>query len=67
MTPELLVECLAALRTVATQVERPAQLGPLEITVTLRGRLTAEAAHAYAELVSREVDLADPWVRGGIS
>jgi probable F420-dependent oxidoreductase len=50
MTPELLVECLAGLRVAAGAVERPAALGPLEITVTPRRRLTAEAAQAYAEL-----------------
>ncbi len=50
MTPELLVECLEALRVAASEVERPAALGPLEITVTPRHRLTADAAQAYAEL-----------------
>ena len=50
MTPDLLVACLEALRVAATEVERPAALGPLEITVTPRHRLTADAAQAYAEL-----------------
>ena len=43
-------ESLAGLRAAATEVERPAALGRLEITVTPRGRLTAETATAFAEL-----------------
>ena len=49
-TPESTAESLAGLRTAASEVTRPAELGPLEITVTPRGRLTPEVASAYAEL-----------------
>jgi probable F420-dependent oxidoreductase len=66
MTPELLGECLAALRTAATEVERPVELGPLEITVTPRGRLTAEAAHAYAELGVDRIVSRPPPTRDGV-
>jgi probable F420-dependent oxidoreductase len=62
MTPELLVECLAGLRDAAAQVERPHALGPLEITVTPRGRLTADDANAYADL---GVDRIVPYPRPG--
>ncbi len=62
MTPELLVECLAGLRDAATRVERPDALGPLEITVTPRGRLTADDAKAYADL---GVDRIVPYPRPG--
>ena len=42
-------------------VERPAELGELEITVTPRGRLTAEHAAAFAELgVDRLVVMPNP-------
>jgi probable F420-dependent oxidoreductase len=67
MTPELLVDCLAALRTAATEVERPAELGPLEITVTPRGRLTAEAAQAYAELGVDRIVPRPPPTRDGVN
>lgn len=49
LTPEQVASSIAALRTAADQVERPAALGELEISVTPRGRLTPEAATAYAE------------------
>ena len=67
MTPELLGECLAALRTAATEVERPPELGPLEITVTPRSRLTAEAAHAYAELGVDRIVPRPPPTRDGVN
>ena len=44
MTPEAAGASLDGLRAAADQVERPAELGELEITVTPRGRLTAETA-----------------------
>lgn len=50
MTPEIVAECLDGLRTAANQVERPAALGELEITVTPRGKLTPELASQFAEL-----------------
>jgi probable F420-dependent oxidoreductase len=49
LTPEDSAAALAGLRAAEKQVERPAELGPLEISVTPRGRLTPERAAAYAE------------------
>jgi probable F420-dependent oxidoreductase len=63
LTPEAAADCLEGLRAAAAEhgVERPAELGPLEITVTPRGRLTAERASEWAELaVDRLVLLAPP-------
>jgi len=50
LTPEGVAGCLAELREAASRTERPGPLGPLEITVTPRGRLTADSAAAFAEL-----------------
>jgi probable F420-dependent oxidoreductase len=50
LTPERAAECVEGLRIAASRVERPAALAELEITVTPRGRLTAETAAAFAEL-----------------
>jgi probable F420-dependent oxidoreductase len=61
LTPEIAGEYLAALRAVAARVERPAELGELEITVTPRGRLTREMAAAFADLgVDRLVVMPNP-------
>jgi alkanesulfonate monooxygenase SsuD/methylene tetrahydromethanopterin reductase-like flavin-dependent oxidoreductase (luciferase family) len=49
-TPETATESLRGLRAAASETERPSTLGPLEITITPRGRLTAETAAAFAEL-----------------
>jgi probable F420-dependent oxidoreductase len=49
-TPENVSESLAGLRAAASEVERPTEFGPLEITVTPRGRLTTETTTAFAEL-----------------
>ena len=47
------------------RVERPVELGELEISVTPRGRLTPERAAAYQEAgVHRLVLLAPPTVSG---
>jgi probable F420-dependent oxidoreductase len=59
--PEQLAESLAGLRAAAERVERPAELGRLEISVTPRRRLTAESAAAFGELgVDRVVVLPRP-------
>jgi len=50
MTPETAAQSLEGLRAAASRVERPASLGTLEITVTPRGRLTAETAAQFAEI-----------------
>ena len=61
LTPEIAAKYLAALREAADRVERPAELGELEITVTPRGRLTRETAAAFAELgVDRLVVMPPP-------
>lgn len=61
LTPETAAESLDGLRTAAGRVDRPAELGELEISVTPRGRLTAETASAFAELgVHRLVVIPNP-------
>lgn len=60
--PEDISECLAGLRAAASEVERPAALGPLEITVTPRVRIDAASASAFAEL---GVDRLVPYPRPG--
>jgi probable F420-dependent oxidoreductase len=61
LTPEVAADHLAALRAVASGVERPAGLGELEITVTPRGRLTREIATAFADIgVDRLVVMPHP-------
>jgi len=66
-TPDSTRAALAALRTAAGQVERPAALGPLEITVTPRIRLTADVAREFADLgVDRLVPYPRP-TRDGIN
>jgi hypothetical protein len=65
MTPEDAEGCLAGLRDAATQVERPAALGELEITVTPRGRLTPETVTAFEALgVHRLVPMPPPTADG---
>jgi probable F420-dependent oxidoreductase len=59
LTPEGAAASLAGLRAAADRVDRPATLGNLEVSVTPRGRVTAERAAAFAELgVHRLVVLA---------
>jgi probable F420-dependent oxidoreductase len=65
MTPDDVAGCLAGLRDAAAQVERPASLGELEITVTPRGRLTPESVAAFAALgVHRLVPMPPPRANG---
>jgi probable F420-dependent oxidoreductase len=65
MTPETAAACIDGLRAAASRVDRPAELGELEITVTPRGRLTAETAARFAELgVHRLVPVARPEADG---
>ena len=47
LTPELTAACLEGLRRAADEVERPAALGDLEVSVTPRRRLDAEALDAF--------------------
>ena len=65
MTPEQVGSALGDLAEAAKQVERPGHLGPLEITVTPRGRLTAAKATAFADLgVHRLVPVPPPTPEG---
>jgi probable F420-dependent oxidoreductase len=59
LTPDDVSAALAGLRAAAQRIERPAELGRLQISVTPRGHLTPERAEVYAELgVDRLVVLA---------
>jgi len=61
VTPEATAQCLDGLRRAAEEVERPSELGALEITVTPRSRLTAAHAAAYAAAgVDRLVVIPNP-------
>jgi probable F420-dependent oxidoreductase len=61
MTPETAAASVDGLRKAADQVDRPVALGDLELTITPRGRLTAETAAAFAELgVDRLVIIPNP-------
>jgi probable F420-dependent oxidoreductase len=50
LTPEAAADCLAGLEEAAARLTRPKDLGPLEITVTPRGRLTPERLEQWQEL-----------------
>jgi len=61
MTPETAAASVDGLRKAADEVDRPAALGDLELTITPRGRLTAESAAGFAELgVDRLVIIPNP-------
>jgi probable F420-dependent oxidoreductase len=67
LTPQHAADAIAGLRSAAEQVERRSELGPLEISVTPRGRLTRETAAEFARAgVHRLVPLADPDVDGPV-
>jgi hypothetical protein len=56
---------LAGLAAAAGQIQRPAELGELEISVTPRGRMTPELAEEFAQAgVHRLVLLAPPVAEG---
>lgn len=48
LTPEAVQQCIEGLQEAADAVERPAELGDLEISVTPRRRLDAEAVDAFS-------------------
>jgi probable F420-dependent oxidoreductase len=50
LTPDDVAQALASLRAAAARVERPVELGELEISVTPRGRITPEQAAGFAEV-----------------
>ncbi|HEX6311384.1 MAG TPA: TIGR03619 family F420-dependent LLM class oxidoreductase [Acidimicrobiia bacterium] len=59
LAPDDAARALAGLRAAAEEVERPADLGELEISVTPRGRMTPELVAAFAQVgVHRLVPLA---------
>ena len=61
ITPDDTALALGELRAAADRLERPAELGALQINVTPRGRITLELAAAFVELgVDRLVLLAPP-------
>ncbi|MCW2896153.1 MAG: class F420-dependent oxidoreductase [Actinomycetia bacterium] len=61
LTPQQAAACLAGLAAAADRVQRPAELGELEISVTPRGQITRELAAEFARTgVHRLVLLAPP-------
>jgi probable F420-dependent oxidoreductase len=50
LTPETAKPCLDGLRAAMNAVDRPKELGDLEITITPRGRLTEASVEAFAGL-----------------
>jgi probable F420-dependent oxidoreductase len=61
MPPEAAAASIEGLRKAADEVDRPDALGDLELTITPRGRLSAEGAAAFAELgVDRLVIIPNP-------
>lgn len=49
LTPETAAQCIAGLRRAAAEVERPAELGDLEISVTPARRLDAATVDGFGE------------------
>lgn len=65
LTPQAAAECLEGLRVASGQIDRPSELGELEITITPRGPLTPEKATAFAEIgVHRLVPMPPPTADG---
>jgi len=61
LTPDGTAACLTGLRDAHERVERPSELGEIEVSVTPRGRLTTDAVAAFSELgVHRLVVMARP-------
>jgi len=67
LTPESAAAAIEGLSAAASQTARPAALGPLELTVTPRGRLTKEKAAAFAELGVHRLVPFPPLTREGIA
>lgn len=65
MTPEDVSASIAGLRSAADRIDRPEELGRLEISVTPRVRLTPETAAAFAAIgVDRLVPMSRPTPAG---
>lgn len=66
LSPEEAAAAAAGLRRAAEEVERPRDLGPLELSVTPRGRLTHETVAAFADAgISRLVAMPGPVATAG--
>jgi probable F420-dependent oxidoreductase len=67
LSPDDAAASIAGIRAAADRVERPAELGPVEITVTPRGTITTALAAAFADVgVHRIVLLAPPTPDGPV-
>jgi probable F420-dependent oxidoreductase len=60
LTPDAVAGCLTGLRAAGSEVDRPPELGPLEITVTPRGKLDEATAAAFADLGVHRLVLMPP-------
>lgn len=66
LRPEDMRSCVDGLRRAASEVDRPSELGVLELSVTPRGRLTPESVAAFAEAGVHRLVVAPP-LTGGAS
>lgn len=64
LTLEKTAEALSGLRDVAQRFQRPAELGPLEITVTPQAAVDADAPRRYADLGVDRLVLQPPTLDG---
>jgi probable F420-dependent oxidoreductase len=64
LTLEDTADAMAALRDTARRYQRPAELGPLEITVTPHGIVDADTARRYADLGVDRLVLQPPTLDG---
>jgi probable F420-dependent oxidoreductase len=60
LRPDEVAACLDGLRDAATRASRPEQLGPLEITVTPKGRLTPELIGRFRQAGVHRLVLCPP-------
>jgi probable F420-dependent oxidoreductase len=60
LTADQTADAIAGLRTAAEQVERPSELGPLEITVTPRGRIDRALVEQLGDLGVHRLVLLPP-------
>jgi alkanesulfonate monooxygenase SsuD/methylene tetrahydromethanopterin reductase-like flavin-dependent oxidoreductase (luciferase family) len=66
LTPDRARQCIAGLAAAAGQVERPAALGELEISVTPRGQITPDLAAEYARAGVHRLVLLLPQTPDGV-
>ena len=67
LTPETAAASVEQLRAAASEVDRPIELGELELTVTPRGRITEAKAAAFAELGVHRLVPFPPRTADGVS